>query len=50
MKSVQRYINLYLHKIATQNAPWQRYTSSHLFLGGGSKARTYLLANAMQGW
>ena len=32
-KLIQKYINLYSHKIATQNALWQRYTSSQLSLG-----------------
>jgi hypothetical protein len=27
-KLIQKYINLYSHKIATQNALWQRYTNS----------------------
>ena len=44
MKIVQKYINFYLHKIATQNALWQRYTNSRLFLGVYKKSIRALLA------
>lgn len=44
MKIIQRYINLYLHKINTQNALWQRYTRRLLFLGFDRKCIHVLLA------
>jgi hypothetical protein len=44
---ILRYINLYLHKSITKIALWQRYTSSRLFLGEGSRARRYLLTDAL---
>ena len=44
---ILKYINFYLHKITTKIALWQRYTNSRLFLGEGSKTRTYLLARAV---
>ena len=47
MESIQRYISLYLYKITTQNAPWQRYINSHLFLGVNRKSIRTLLACAM---
>ena len=47
MGFIQKYINLYLHKLTTQNALWQRYTNGRLSLGEGSEVRTYLLADAM---
>ena len=46
IEMILKYINLYLHKLITKIALWQRYTNSQLFLGEGSKARTYLLACA----
>ena len=45
---IPKYINLYLHKITIKIAYWQRYKNSRLFLGEGSKVRTYLLAYAMR--
>ena len=30
---IQKYINLYLHKLTIQNALWLRYTNGRLFLG-----------------
>ena len=44
---IQKYINSYLHKIAIQNALWQRYTNSQLFLGVNKLIRTILLATAI---
>jgi len=44
---ILRYINSYLHKIITQNALWQRYTNSRLFLGENNKIRSRLLADAV---
>ena len=46
---VDRYINLYLDKIITKCVA-NAIQTSRLFLGGGSKSRTYLLADAMQSW
>ena len=45
---ILKYINLYLHKLITKIALWQRYTNSQLFLGEDSKARTCLLAYAVR--
>lgn len=44
---VQKYINLYLHKITKQNALWQRYTNSRLILGVNRKVIRALLAEAV---
>ena len=44
MEIAKNYINLYLHKISTQNALWQRYISSQLFLGVNRKSMCALLA------
>ena len=30
---MEQYKNLYLHKMTTQSAFWQRYTRGHLLLG-----------------
>ena len=46
MEIAKNYINLYLHKISTQNALWQRYTSSQLFLVVDKEILHILLADA----
>jgi hypothetical protein len=43
---IQKYIKLYFDNIITKSA-WQRYTNSQLFMGEGSNARKYLLADAI---
>ena len=43
---IQKYINLYLNKIITKCVA-NAIQTSRLFLGEGSKVRTYLLADAM---
>lgn len=47
VKPIQKYINLYSHKIAIQNALWQRYKNSRLFLGVNKKVAHDLLAYAI---
>jgi len=47
MGFIQKYINLYLHKLTTQNALWQRYTNSRLILGVITRT-LLLIACAMQ--
>jgi len=47
VEMIQEYIKLYLHKRITQNALWQRYTNSRLFLGEDNKIRSRLLADAV---
>ena len=47
MRIVQKYINMYLHKITTQNALWQRYTSSQVFLGEVKHGADMVLACAV---
>lgn len=42
---IRKYINLYSHKRNTQDALWQRYINSQLFLG--DKMRLQLLAIAL---
>ena len=44
---VVKYIRLYFN-ITITKCDWQRYTNSRLFLGEGSKVRTYLLADAVR--
>ena len=46
---IQKYINLYYSKIL-QKCVADAIQTSRLSLGEGSKVRTYLLADAMQGW
>ena len=46
---VVKYIKLYFNNTIT-NCVANAIQTSRLFLGGGSKSRTYLLADAMQSW
>ncbi len=46
---IQKYINLYFNKILQKRVA-NAIQTSRLFLGEGSKVRTYLLADAMQDW
>ena len=44
---IQNYIKLYLHKSTIQNALWQRYTNSLLFLGEVKQEVNVALARAV---
>jgi len=44
---IPNYISLYSDNVTTQNALWQRYTNSRLFLGEDNKIRSRLLADAV---
>jgi len=46
---IQKYINLYLNKIITKCVA-NAIQTSRLFLGENNKARSCLLAGAMQSW
>ena len=46
---VVKYIKLYFNNTITKCVA-NAIQTSRLFLGGGSKSRTYLLADAMQSW
>ena len=46
---VVKYIRLYYNKYITKCVA-NAIQTSRLFLGGGSKLRTYLLAEAVQDW
>ncbi len=46
---VVKYIKLYFNNTITKCVA-NAIQTSRLFLGGGSKARTYLLADAMPNW
>jgi hypothetical protein len=46
---VVKYIRLYFSNTITKCVA-NAIQTSRLFLGGGSKSRTYLLADAMQSW
>jgi hypothetical protein len=48
MAIVQKYINLYLHKLTTKIALWQRYISSQLFLGVSEEVAWFWLADALR--
>ena len=44
---IQKYINLYLHKLTIQNALWLRYTNGRLFLGEVKQEVNVALARAV---